>query len=68
MSDLIWLSDTQMERTKPYFPLSHGVPHIDDRSVISEIIFVIRKGCRWRDASRDYGQRNPNQLRRPPQR
>ena len=55
MSDLIWLSDAQMERIKPYFPLSHGVPRVDDRRVISGIIFVIRNGCRWRDAPRDYG-------------
>ena len=26
MSDLIWLSEAQMRRIKPYFPLSHGVP------------------------------------------
>lgn len=55
MSDLIWLSDAQMERINPYFPLSHGVPRVDDRRVISGIIFVIRNGCRWRDAPRDYG-------------
>jgi len=55
MSDLIWLSDAQMERIKPYFPLSHGVRRVDDRRVISGIIFVIRNGCRWRDAPRDYG-------------
>ena len=55
MSDLIWLSDAQMERIKPYFPLSHGVPRVDDRRVISGIIFVIRNGCRWRDAPSDYG-------------
>jgi putative transposase len=55
MSDLIWLSDGQMERIKPYFPLSHGIPRVDDRRVISGIIFVIRNGCRWRDAPRDYG-------------
>ena len=55
MNDLIWLSDAQMERIKPYFPLSHGVPRVDDRRVISEIIFVIRTGCRWRDAPSDYG-------------
>ena len=55
MSDLIWLSDAQMERIKPYFPLSHGDPRVDDRRVISGIIFVIRNGCRWRDAPRDYG-------------
>ena len=55
MSDLIWLSDAQMERIKPYFPLSHGVPRFDDRRVISGIIFEIRNGCRWRDAPGDYG-------------
>ena len=55
MSDLVWLSDAQMERIKPYFPLSHGVARVDDRRVISGIIFVIRNGCRWRDALRDYG-------------
>ena len=55
MSDLVWLSDAQMERIKPYFPLSHGVARVDDRRVISGIIFVIRNGCRWRDAPSDYG-------------
>ena len=54
MSDLIMLSDTQMERIKSYFPLSHGVTRVDDRRVISGIIFVIRNGCRWRDAPRGY--------------
>ena len=46
MSDLIWLSETQMRRIEPYFPLSHGVPRVDDRRVISGIIFVIRNGLR----------------------
>ena len=55
MSDLIWLSEAQMRRIEPYFPLSHGVPRVDDRRVISGIIFVIRNGLRWRDAPRDYG-------------
>ena len=39
-----------MRRIEPYFPLSHGVPRVDDRRVISGIIFVIRNGLRWRDA------------------
>ena len=55
MTDLIWLSDAQMVRIEPYFPLSHGVPRVDDRKVISGIIFVIRNGLRWRDAPREYG-------------
>ena len=55
MSDLFWLSDKQMRRIEPCFPLSHGVPRVDDRRVISGIIFVIRNGLRWRDAPREYG-------------
>ena len=55
MSDLIWLSEAQMRRIEPYFPLSHGVPRMDDRRVISGIIFVIRNGLRWRDAPSEYG-------------
>ena len=55
MSDLIWLSEAQMRRIEPYFPLSHGVPRVDDRRVVSGIIFVIRNGLRWRDAPADYG-------------
>lgn len=55
MSDLFWLSDKQMRRIEPYFPLSHGIPRVDDRRVISGIIFVIRNGLRWRDAPKDYG-------------
>lgn len=51
MSDLIWLSEAQMRRIEPYFPLSHGAPRVDNRQIISGIIFMIRNGLRWRDAS-----------------
>jgi len=34
MGDLIWLSDAQMRRIEPYFPLSHGVPRFDDHRVV----------------------------------
>jgi putative transposase len=33
MSDLIWLSEAQMRRIEPHFPLTHGVPRVDDRVV-----------------------------------
>ena len=55
MSDLIWLPERQMRRIEPYFLLSHEVPRVDDRRVLSGIIFVIRNGLRWRDAPADYG-------------
>ena len=55
MSGLFLLSEAHMRRISPYFPLSHGVPRVDDRRVISGIVFVIRNGLRWRDAPREYG-------------
>ena len=55
MSDLYWLTDEQMERLKPFFPLSHGVPRVDDRRVLSGIIFINRNGLCWRDAPEVYG-------------
>jgi transposase len=55
MSDLFWLTDAQMERLRPFFPLSHGVPRVDDRRVLSGIIFINRNGLRWRDAPAAYG-------------
>ena len=55
MSDLWLLSEAQMRRIEPYFPLSHGIPRVDDRRIVSGIIFVIRNGLRWRDAPLGYG-------------
>ena len=55
MTEMILLSETQMARISPFFPLSHGMPRVDDRRVISGIIFVIRNGLRWRDVPASYG-------------
>jgi transposase len=55
MSDLYWLTDEQVARLVPFFPKSHGRPRVDDRRVLSGIIFVNRNGLRWRDAPADYG-------------
>jgi hypothetical protein len=41
MSDLCWLTDEQMGRLSPYSPKSHGKAWIDDRRVLSGIIFVM---------------------------
>jgi transposase len=54
MSNLYWLSEAQMARLRPYFPKSHGVPRVDDRRVLSGIIFINRNGVhdvsgRWPD-------------------
>ena len=55
MSDLFWLTDEQIERLRPFFPKSHGKPRVDDRRVLSGIVFVNRNGLRWRDAPGQYG-------------
>jgi transposase len=55
MNDLFWLTETQMARLRPFFPKSHGKPRVDDRRVLSGIIFINRNGLRWRDAPAEYG-------------
>jgi transposase len=49
------LSERQMARISPYFPLSRGVPGVDDRRVVSGIVYVIRNGLQWKDTPRAYG-------------
>ena len=55
MSNLFWLTEAQMDRLRPFFPKSHGRPRVDDRRVLSGIIFINRNGLRWCDAPREYG-------------
>ena len=55
MSEPWLLSKAQMRRIEPYFPLSHGIPRVDDRRIVSGIIYVIRGGLMWRDAPKAYG-------------
>ena len=49
------LSEAQMRRIEPFFPLSHGIPRVDDRRIVSGIIYVIKHGLMWRDAPKGYG-------------
>ena len=55
MSNLYWLTDEQMTRLEPYSPKSHGKSRVDDRRVLSGIVFINRNGLRWCDAPKDYG-------------
>ena len=55
MSVPFLLTPAQMRGIRPHFPLSHGIPRVDDRRVLSGIIFVIQGGLRWRDAPPGYG-------------
>ena len=55
MSRLPLLTETQMRRLEPFFPISRGLRRVDDRRVISGIVYVIRNGLQWKDAPRGYG-------------
>ncbi len=55
MSGVFMLTRKQLNRIKPYFPLSHGVARVDDRRVLSGIIYVIKNGLQWKDAPQAYG-------------
>ena len=55
MSELFLLSERQLARISPFFPLLHGVPRVDDRRVLSGIIYVIKHGLQWKDAPKAYG-------------
>jgi hypothetical protein len=44
MSNLYWLTEAQMERLRPYFPTSRGRARVDDRRILSGIIFINRNG------------------------
>ena len=56
MADLFLLSRVQMRRIERYFHSSHGIARVDDRRIVSAVVFVIQNGLRWRDAPhRDYG-------------
>ena len=48
MGDLFLVSERQMARISPFFPLSHGVPRVDDRRLVSGIIYVIRDAVEGR--------------------
>ena len=55
MRTLFYLSESQLERIKPFFPRSHGAPRVDDRRVVSGSIYVIKHGLQWKDAPAEYG-------------
>lgn len=53
MFDAAVLSKGQMHRLGPFFPRCRGLLRVDDRRVISRVIYVIRNGLQWKDARLD---------------
>ena len=53
---LFWLSDEAWTAIEPHLPHGKaGKPRVDDRTVISGILHVLKTGCRWRDTPAAYG-------------
>ena len=62
MDGLFRLSEEQLERIKPFFPKPRGVSRVDDRKVLSGIIYVLRSGLRSRGCpSRLWTLQDPHQ-------
>lgn len=40
MTALFWLNAAQVGRLEPFFPKSHGTPWLDDRRILSGIVFL----------------------------
>jgi putative transposase len=38
MSDLFWVLEARKHRITSYYPLSHGIPRVDDRHILSGIM------------------------------
>ena len=56
MSGNFWLTEEQFNKIKPLLPNKpRGVPRVDDRRVISGIIFCLKRGYRWSDVPAEYG-------------
>ena len=56
MSSNYWLSDEQFNKIKPLLPNKpRGVPRVDDRRVLSGIVFCLMRGYRWSDVPSEYG-------------
>ena len=54
MSNLYWLTETQVERLQPYFAKRRGMPRVDERRFLNGIIVINRNGLRWCDAPTEY--------------
>jgi len=57
MGELYWLSDRQWAVIAPLLPHLGGKPRVDDRRVISGILYRFREGVRWRALPAEYGPR-----------
>jgi transposase len=52
----LWLTDEEWAALKRHLPQNQaGARRVDDRRVISGILYVLKTGCHWRDCPPVYG-------------
>lgn len=53
---LYWMTDAEYSRIEPLLPRGRkGAHRVDDRRVLSGVIYMLRCGARWRDCPEAYG-------------
>jgi len=56
MTGTFWLTEEQFNKIRALLPNKpRGVPRVDDRRVLSGIIFCLQRGYRWSDVPPEYG-------------
>lgn len=55
MKHPFWLNDRQWRKLEPLLPVDERRRRVDDRRIISGIIYVIKNGLQWKDAPPSYG-------------
>jgi len=56
MANEFWFNDQQWANIEPLLPKNRpGARRVDDRRVLSGIVHVLKRGCRWRDCPTVYG-------------
>ena len=54
--DLYWLSDEEWARIEPWLPKGRrGARRVDDRRVISGVVYMLKRGAPWRSCPPEYG-------------
>jgi transposase len=54
MPTLIWINEEKIEKMQAFLPKDRGKPRVDDRRALSRIVWVLKSGCRWKDAPWEY--------------
>jgi len=57
MANEFWFNDQQWANIEPLLPKNRpGARRVDDRRVLSGIVHILKRGCRWRDCPTGAGR------------